>query len=366
MRMKTKSLKFITLAFVLVLASCDNDLSKTSLKDSLNDNVNTLDDAIKKINASSEFQLLTQSEASSSNEILKAPSTGIGDFMPNDTVLITLDKISGVYEYSWKRVKDNKPYFRFFTRTSDSEFMIVRLPLKKVRNPLSLFWFQIADTTLKNNFEAKVSDYYVMRNRVIGNEYRLKSDFSIDNEKIGMLTELRSRNKVNGFNASSIYELASGYTVSRTENSGDTAISAYAISKEGKILYEEKLTTVKVFDKNFKYRERTYSLTIGNVQIVRNKQQNVTDSAKVYLNGILQTSAKVEIIVNQPDSTDQNVTFAKRDIKITFDDGSSTTLRTLMGENIAAIGEIFKTVRQTNFATNIIDRIAWNIYIRKQ
>jgi hypothetical protein len=37
-----------------------------------------------------------------------------------------------------------------------------------------------------------------------------------------------------------------------------------------------------------------------------------------------------------------------------------------MGENIASIGEIFKTVRQTNLATNIIDRIAWNIYIRKQ
>lgn len=364
--MKTKNFKFLAIALVLVFTSCENEVSKTSLKESLNDNVNTLDVAIKTINASTDFQLLAQGEVTGSDESLKAPSTGINEFMPNDTVLITLDKISGVYEYSWKRVKDNKPFLRFFTRTSDSEFMIVRLPLKKVRNPLTMFWFQVADTTLKNNFEAKVSDYYVMRNRIAGNEYRLKSDFSIDKESIGSLTELRSRNKVNGYNASSVYELASGYTVSRSENSGDTAISAYAISQEGKILYEEKLTTVKVIDKNFRHREKTYSLTIGNVQIVRSKQPNVPDSAKVYLNGVLQTNAKIEIVVNQPDSTDQSVTFAKRDIKITFDDGTSTTLRTLMGENINAIGEIFKAVRQTNFATNIIDRIAWNIYIRKQ
>ncbi len=364
--MKTKFLKFIVVCLVIAVSSaCENEPTVTSLKKSLNNDVKTLNKAVEKITTSSDFQLLSQNEESSEGEIFKAPAIGIGDFMPNDTVLITLNKISGIYEYAWKKVKLNNPLMRFFTKTAENEYMIVRLPLKKVRQPLTLFWYQVTDSTLTNNFEAKVTDYHVFRNRIAGNEYRLTSDFSINNTLIGSITEQITRNKANGFNSSSVYKLATNYTVSRTENSGDTAVCAYAISEGNKILFEEKLTSIKIAENNKKHREKTHSLTIGNVQIIRSQGLNSLDSAKVYLNGVLQTNSKIEVVINEPDSTNQTVIFAKRDLKITFDDGSSTTLRTLMGNTIENIGKIFRYVQQAKFATNIIDRIAWNIYIRK-
>ena len=90
------------------------------------------------------------------------------------------------------------------------------------------------------------------------------------------------------------------------------------------------------------------------------------DSAQVHLNGVLQTNSKVEIIVIQPDSLNQSLTHAMRDLKITFDDGTSTTLNTLMNETIDGIRQIFRSVQQARFTTDIIDRIAWNIYSRKK
>jgi len=365
--MKTTKLKFLLMIVAAVLlAGCDSELSTSSLKKTLDNNVQSLTVAINKISSSSDFQLMTEmTEASQNVGMLKTPGIVEGEYMPNDTVLISLDKISGVYEYSWKKVKANSQLLRFFTRTDDNQFMIVRLPVQKVRNPKVLFGFQPADTLLTNNFEASVSDYYVFRNRVAGNEYRLTSDFSIDNTKIGTLTELRTRNKVNGFNSSSVYALTSGYTVTRTENSGDTAQSVYAISEGSKVLYEEKMVSVKVVGHMNRHRENTYSLTIGDVQIVRQRGLNSLDSAKVYVAGILQTNAKVEVVINQPDSLNQCVTDAKRDLQITFDDGTVTTVRTLMGNTVDEIGKIFRAARQASFATDIIDRIAWNIYTRK-
>ncbi len=90
------------------------------------------------------------------------------------------------------------------------------------------------------------------------------------------------------------------------------------------------------------------------------------DSAQVHLNGVLQTNSKVEIIVIQPDSLNQCLTHATHDLKITFDDGTSTTLKTLMNETIDGIQQIFRRVQKARFTTDIIDRIAWNIYSRKK
>ena len=356
----------IALLFVVIGVSCDSEPAGVSLKESLDKGVKELNAAVDKIKTSADFQLLSQNDESAATGMAKAPAFSEWYFMPNDTVMITLDKVAGIYDYSWQRVKTNNPYYRFFTKTGESEYMIVRLPVQKVRHPAAMFWHQKADTALTNNFEAKVTDYYVFRNRKAGNEYRLTSDFSIDNAQIGSLTELSSRNKVNGYNASSVYTLASGYTVSRTENSGDTAVSAYAISEGDKILYEEKMTSVRLTDKKIRYREKTYSLTVGNVKIVRNLKPESMDSAQVHLNGVLQTNSKVEIIVIQPDSLNQCLTHATRDLKITFDDGTSTTLKTLMNETIDGIQQIFRRVQKARFTTDIIDRIAWNIYSRKK
>jgi hypothetical protein len=130
------------------------------------------------------------------------------------------------------------------------------------------------------------------------------------------------------------------------------------------MLYEENISSYRVNSEN-RRRERIYSLTIGDVKIVREMGPYSLDSAKVYVAGVLQLNAKVEIIVNETEGEEVGLTNKKRDILITFDDGTSTTIRELKGNTIENIAEIFKSVRQAGFATHIIDRIAANIYWSK-
>jgi hypothetical protein len=174
----------------------------------------------------------------------------------------------------------------------------------------------------------------------------------------------RLRNKINGLNFTSTYMLANGYAVTNIQNSGDTAISVYSITKDDVVLYEEKIISYKV-DQEKKQREKIFSLTIGNVQIVRTPGPQGLDSAKVYVDGVLQTNATVEIVFNQPDTENLGVTNQKRDVKITFDDGTSVLIRDLKENTIADIGTIFQAVRQAGFASVIVDRIASNIYWQK-
>jgi len=81
---------------------------------------------------------------------------------------------------------------------------------------------------------------------------------------------------------------------------------------------------------------------------------------------VLQTNAKVEVIVYAQDETNTGIAQQKRDVKITFDDGTSTTIRELKAGTIVDMAVIFKSVRQAGFATEIVDRIAANIYWQKK
>jgi len=362
--MKTKfGMALIVLSSIFQIA-CDPEESpksdeQVSLKASVNQSITTLADAVKAISTSPEFVLLG-SIAPDPNQ--DAPFKAAE--LTNDSMQILLSDISGVYEYSWKRVKKGG-ILRYFDRTGDNDKLIVRLPVEKVRDFRFLFMYRPKDSTLTNNFEAAVSDYYRSRHFEKGMEYRIASTMNVDNASIGSVTTARTRNKVNGFNNLSVYQLASGYTVTNQENSGDTAVSVFAITKNDKVLFEERITSAKVVNQP-RPRERVYSLTIGDVKIVRTAGPNSLDSAKVYLAGVLQTNAKVEVIVYEQTEPNAGIAQQKRDIKITFDDGTSTTIRELKAETIDDMAAIFKAVRQAGFATEIVDRIAANIYWLKK
>jgi putative Mn2+ efflux pump MntP len=66
------------------------------------------------------------------------------------------------------------------------------------------------------------------------------------------------------------------------------------------------------------------------------------------------------------DGTDVSVTAHKRELKITFDDGTSKTISELLGTSVETIRNLFISLRQSYFATSIVDRIAWDIYIKKK
>lgn len=369
--MKTKQNFFLFLfSTTLIFSGCStpadlkNDVD-ASLKLSLQDNAATLSTAVGEISSTADFQMMNGISGNSS-----MVSLFDGQFAPPtsakiDSVKILLADIAGTYIYSWTKVQKGQfNIMRFFDRTANSSDMIVKLPAQKVKNPGSLFSFQAKDSLLNNNFEAQVTEYMLKRSKLGGFEYNLKSNLKLDNAALGMLNIQTSRNKMNGYNYLSSYKLSNGYNVVCQDISGDTVISVYSISKDNKTLFEEKTSTYKV-DNGKTKREKIYSLTLGNVKIVRTMGANSFENAKVYLNGVLQTNAKVEIVVVNPADNEQTVVQRKREIKITFDDGTSTTIKELTNNTIDKIGEIFRSVRQAYFATDIIDRIAQNIYWNK-
>jgi hypothetical protein len=55
----------------------------------------------------------------------------------------------------------------------------------------------------------------------------------------------------------------------------------------------------------------------------------------------------------------------KRELKITFDDGTSSTISELLGTSVTTIRTLFASLRLSSFAVSIVDWIAWDIYTNK-
>jgi hypothetical protein len=195
----------------------------------------------------------------------------------------------------------------------------------------------------------------------------MASAIKIKDVDAGTLKIQSSNNKTSGYNFASEFIFPSGYITKCQYTSGDTATSVYSISDATKTLYEEKYTSIKSSTET-RHRETSFSLTIGNVLITRDlvKGKSSLDSAKVYVSGVLQLKSKVEIVdVTTTDSTDSSVTHQTRELKITFDDGTSATLSELAGAVITDISSLFTSMRESYFATGIVDWIAWDIYSSK-
>jgi hypothetical protein len=255
---------------------------------------------------------------------------------------------------------------RFFNKTGVSSGMTVRLPEEKVNTWKSLLHYSPTDTLLANNFVVTLSDYQYKFIWFTGYNYQIASSIKIKDVDAGVLKIKSSSSKTNGYKYASEFAFPNGYQIDCQYASGDTAISSYAISKDAKTLYEEKYTAIKS-KTDLKHKEKSFSLKIGNVLIERTLGLGHAslDSAKVYVGGVLQLKSKVEIVDIVPDVTDQTVTRNKRELKITFDDGTSATFSELAGVAVTDITSLFASMRQVNFATNIIDWIAWDIYTKK-
>jgi hypothetical protein len=364
--MKTKSYFSVLLLVILLLGACtDSSLDNVSLKSSLNNSAQELKTVVNKISSSEGYQVLTVTDTET-----ESPSRVVsGNFIPDSTYnSILLADIAGVYDYKaipYKRA--GIPLLRFFTKTADSEFMIVRLPEEKVKKPRLLMQYFPADTLLTNNYIITLSEYAYNFNRFLGWNYKMASNLNIKGIDAGTLKIRSSKSRTEGYKYASEFIFADGYTAQCSISTGDTAITVYAISNGAKILYEEKYTAIKTSSES-RLREREYSLTIGNVQIIRKPGKNSLDSARVYLDGVLQVNARVEIadIETTTGEGENSVVNRKRELKITFDDGTSTTMSELLGSSIDTIRGLFASLRQATFSTAIIDRIAWGIYIQKE
>ncbi len=363
--MRTKNVYVASVLLGIILWSCnkkeDSTTNSVSLKTSINSGVQSLTTAMNAISASPGFQVFTGANEAST----KSAEISSSDSLTNS---ILLADIAGKYDYKANTVKiGHRSIMRFFTKTGDSQQLIVSLPEEKVKAYRTLLRYAPGDSLLKNNYVVTVSDYQFKFNFWGSVDYRLASSVKISDVDAGSL-QIQAKNSMNnGYKYSSEFAFPEGYIAKCQYASGDTAISSYSILQGSKTLYEEKRTAIKSSDVT-KHRERSYSLLIGNVLIERKigiGQQASLDSAKVYVDGVLQLKSKVEIVDVSTDITDQSVTSQKRDLKITFDDGTSSTLSELAGKVINDISSLFASMKQVNFASRIVDWIAWDIYTKK-
>jgi hypothetical protein len=371
--MKTKSylLGLVLLSFLTWSCSNKDELSTSqgSLKTSMNTNVANLTTAVTAITSSPGYQVLAISGTSNGPSLVKSVTSNSGSFFSTPLDTISLAAIAGTYDYKASKFKKwNASLYNFFTKTATSTDFIVRLPESKVANPGSLFRFTPADTLLVNNYVIDVSQYNYNFGRFLWN-YDMTSTITIANVAAGTLSIQSYRNKTNGYQYQSDFVFADGYDAKVVYSTGDTILSDYTISKGGTTLFGEKFTSIKAATAKT-HSENQYSLTIGNVLIVRNPTHgnNGLDSAKVYVGGTLQTKATVKFIDNtsHSDTTEFSIVGHNRDLQITFDDGTTQTVSQLLGSTITGVRTLFTSLRQVYFATNIVDWVAWDIYMNKK
>ena len=368
--MKTKSI-FLGLAMLsLITWSCttEGDLaSNGSLKSSMNSSAQSLQTAMNNITSTTAYQLLSTKNPTNSGMMMSKQAVAGFDTTYNQ---ILLADVAGVWDYKPSYYKRwNPDLLRFFQKstTESSSDMMVRLPESKVKKPWTLQSYNPVDTV--NNYVLDVSKYAYHFNRYLGWDYDMATNISISGTSVGDLAIQSSNSRAKGYHFASSFVFANGYNAGASYTSGDTIISVYNISKAGQILYQEKYTAIRTSSMS-RHREKEYSLTIGNVEIVRKAGPTSLDSAKVYVGGVLQLHSKVQFIdvvstSTAADSTETTITNHHRELQITFDDGSSTTIKTLLGNTIDDIRTLFASIRQTYFAVGVVDWVAWDIYINK-
>jgi len=339
-----------------LLFSCtkeDGVAKNLPLKESMNQSAMNLNDAIDAIVSSSAYDILTMNDGAQK-------SVAATDSMYK--VYIPLDSIKGVFEYNPEAKIDRwgNSLIHFFSKTAENNQMIVSMPLEKVKNPRALRNFAPEDTLLTNNFSIAVSEYHNNYNSFWDYDYMHASEISVDNVVAGKLNIKSLISPTNGIQYASEYSFSDSYTAKYKYESGDTTVSSFTILNDDEVLYNEELLTIRNDTARFG-REHQYTLTIGEVKIIN---KPFVHQVEVYLNGVLQSNALVEIIDKAEDS--EASVCKKREIQITFDDGTTATISSLIGKSIENIKTLFDSLHQVYFAAYVIDWIAYDIYYQRK
>ena len=372
MFMKSKKiyLGLALLSFVAWSCTTQDELSSNkSLKTSITVSAQSLQAALNTITSSTGYKLLS---LSSSSAVSASKTQGI--FMPFDTASVSfgLADVAGVWDYkaalNYRKHVPLNSFFQMSTTETSTDF-ILRLPESKIKNPWNLLHYSVADTTLTNNYVVDVNNYkrwyQQYRPGSYWFDYQMNSSIKISGTDVGSLGIVTSNHEASGYKFVSSFAFANGYDVSTSYSTGDTIVSIYNIAKAGQTLYQEKYTATRTSSSS-RFREKLYDLTIGNVEIIRTAGPTSLDSAKVLLNGVLQNNSKVEIVTVASTSTDEStITKNTRTIKITFDDGTTTTIKDLLGSTVNDISSVFSTIREAYFVTDIVDKVSAYIYSHK-
>jgi hypothetical protein len=353
--MKIKTVLSAVLFTGILATQCTKDTqngtngSNLSLKESLNTGAAKLNTAVNELALSRGYQLLTSGNIST-NESFSVKNGSHQDS-------ITLEKIAGIYEYQPITYSDwcFTCYSKLFVKTGTSDKFIVKLPAEKVFEPWRFREVIAEDTVLQNNFVITASDYHHYSNNEFF-DYKLNADVAISDTAIGNIDIQSVRSSHSDYNYSSDYTFANGYSINLSLVSGDTSVSMVSFSNGTEILLKETVNRIKTSGSHF--HEKQYILDIGDVEI---RRTNVSDSIEVFVGGVLQTNAIVEIIDNNPDGENNMCRNHNRDIRITFDDGTSATLTDLLQPSMLTLENMVASLESVGFASNIVDYIAISV-----
>jgi len=215
-----------------------------------------------------------------------------------------------------------------------------------------------SDSTQTNNFTMSVTNYYNNYNSYRDYDYVNVADISIDKVKAGSLNIKSLVNPTTGTQYASSFAFSNGYTAKYAYASGDTTVSSFAIVKASTTLFEEKLLTIKTDTARFG-RESQYILTIGDVKLVRNSNH----TSQVYVKNVLQPKAVVAMVDVAP-TTEPSICH-KREIQITFEDGTVATISSLISKSITDITTLFTSLHDVYFAAYVVDWIGYDIYYKR-
>jgi hypothetical protein len=349
-----RNILVIGTVFGLLGWSCskvDNQTQLQGLKQSIELNTAAINTAIGKISETKGYQILSLNAYPNAKDIVAGISF-------KDS--ITLSLIAGIYDYQPDTIILHHNFafpFRLFKRTGTSDMMIINLPQKLIFNPKYLHNFVKSDSILKNDFTISASNYHLYYNSWNNLDYKLTAGLSLNSVDLGSFDLSSVSNSDNGQSNSSQYTFTGGYTISTSWQTGDTTKLSFALLQNNNALLKE--TTVFIGN-NFHKREKQYDLTIGNVEI---KRGFGIDSIQVFQNGVLQKTAGAKIT----DSSDSTGTIcSKRDILLTFDDGTTSKLSTLISPSLAQLKTLVSSLHDMYFAENIVDYIAIDIYFNSR
>ena len=337
-----RSIVVIALLIGLFSWNCSRIESYLGLKQSIEKGTYEINSAISKISGSNAYKLLL-----SSGDLTKSDD-GFRDS-------ITLDLIAGIYEYQPDSILCNHRFhpYRLFNKTGDSEKMIVNLPQRMIIHPKYLHNYNPSDSVMTNNFTISASEYHLYYNWWKKLDYRLTADLTLDSEDAGSLDIAAVSNSFKNQSYSSKYTFTEGYNISVERQTGDTTVSSFALSQDEDILLKE---TVIFIWKDYHKKEEQYILTVGNIDI---KRVRGVDSIEVYLDGVLQKEPAAFII----DNSDTTGSIChKRDILLTFDDGTTAKISEMIDPALSALRSLVDSLHNMYFAKNIVNYIAVSIY----
>ena len=323
---------------------CTKNDQSLSLKESIEVNTGKINTAFEKIAVSEGYQML-----SAAGEGVKS------DYTDGFRDSIDLKLVAGIYDFKPGAEQPRNFYFpfRLFRKTGPSEKLIVNLPEKLIFHPKYLHFCNRADSVLKNNFTISATDYHFYYNWWNNSDYKLVADFTLNSENIGNLSMFSTWKTGTSGSHSNNFTFPERYTVIRSGETGDTNKVVFALAQKKDTLLQE---TLMFYGEGFKRKEKLYILSIGNVDIIRGTG---IDSIQVFLDGVLQKTAGARIIDNQ----DYNSSICyKRDILLTFDDGTTSKLSELISPAMETLKSLSKALREMYFSKHIVDYIAFSIY----